>query len=87
MIVIDEIRKLLNTDKIIIGTDRTLKLLRKGELAKVFVSSNAEVEAKKDLEYYKKIGGVEVHALDVNNEELGTICGKPFLVSVIGVKK
>jgi len=85
--VIDEIRKLLNTDKIVIGTERTLKLLRKGEVGKVFVSRNAEPEAKKDLEYYKKVGGVEVNLLEVNNEELGTICGKPFLVSVIGVKK
>ncbi len=85
--MIDEIRKLLSTDKVVIGAERSLKLLRKGELEKAFVSSNAEPELKKDLDYYKKVGGIDVISLDVNNEELGTICGKPFLVSVIGVKK
>lgn len=83
----NEIKKLLEQGKQLIGSDRTLKELRKGNVTKVYVSTNASKSLLEDLEYYKEIGGVELISLNMNSEELGTFCKKPFRISVIGALK
>ncbi len=82
---VTELRKLLADKKLVIGKDRTLKLLKTGELAKVFVSANCPEEWKNDLKYYCSFSKIELRQLDYPNDELGTICKKPFSISVMGV--
>lgn len=82
----DEIKKLLGTENLIIGTERTTKMLKKGDLKKIFLAKNASEETKKDIDYYAELSGVEVETLNETNEEIGTLCKKPFSISVIGMK-
>ncbi len=83
----EEIRKLLGSDKLIMGKERTMKELRKGTLAKVFVASNVDVKTKKDLEYYKELSSFDLVDVGMTNEELGTLCRKPFSIAVMGLLK
>lgn len=82
---ISELKKLLKTDKIILGTDRTLKLLKLGSADRVFLSSNCPEEVKKDIEYYAKLSNVPLIHLKQPNDELGILCKKPYPVSVLSV--
>ena len=82
-----ELKKLLGTDKLIIGTERTIKLLKTGKLAKVFVSYNVAKQVKEDIEYYSGLSKTEIVETGKSNEELGVICKKPFTISVLGVAK
>ena len=81
-----EIRKLLGSDKLIIGTDRCLKLLREGQLKKVILASNANQVIVDDIQRYSQQTGAEVVQLDIPNEELGVYCKKPFNISVLGIR-
>lgn len=83
----EDLRKILKAGKAVLGTDRTLKALRKGELKQVFCASNVDTRVREDLEYYEKSLKISVSHLKMSNEELGVLCGKPFSVSVIGVLK
>ena len=83
----EEIKKQLENENLIIGTERTLKALRKGELQKIWIVSNIKTETKKDIDHYQKITGVEIEQLKENNEELGIICKKQHNISVISIKK
>jgi ribosomal protein L30E len=82
-----EIKKLLGSDKLIIGKERTMKFLRKGELVKVFLASNLDKESFEDIEHYASLSGTEVVLLKQSNDELGTFCKKPFSIAVIGLLK
>ena len=82
---ISELKKLLKLDKIILGTDRTLKLLKLGTADRVFLSSNCPEEVKKDIEYYAKLSNVPLIYLKQPNDELGILCKKPYPVSVLSV--
>lgn len=82
-----ELDKLIQDGKIIIGTDETLKGLRQGTLAKVFVSQNCPDNVREDLATYCNLGDVECIDIPYPNDELGTMCRKPFAISVIGVTK
>lgn len=84
---ISEIKKLIGSKKMIIGTRQTLKNIKRGDIKKVFVSANCPDHLKQDLTYYGKLGSIEVVELEQANDELGSICKKGFSISVIGVLK
>ncbi|MBS3097772.1 ribosomal L7Ae/L30e/S12e/Gadd45 family protein [Candidatus Woesearchaeota archaeon] len=85
--IILEIKKLSKSKNLIIGTERTIKNLKLGRLKKVFTSSNCPEKVKGDISYYGKLAKTEIVPLKYPNEELGTICKKPFPISVLGLMK
>ena len=82
-----EIRKLMAEKRLVIGTDATMKMVRQGKLAKVYLSSNCPDQIKEDLDRYCKLGEIECQDVGIVNEELGVLCKKGFAISVIGVLK
>ena len=84
---VNEIKKLLKTTDLVLGTDLTMKALKNNELVKVFLASNAPEEMVKDIEYYASVAKIEVEKLDVPNDELGVVVKKPFSIACIGMKK
>jgi large subunit ribosomal protein L30e len=83
----DEIKKLQAEKRLVLGTERALKLVRQGKLAKVYLSSNCPARLKEDLNRYCAMNSIECQELPVANEELAVWCRKPFAISVIGVLK
>lgn len=82
----EEIKKLVATPKALIGTETTLKALKAGKLAKIYLAKNVNELTRQDIETYAKIANVEIKTLEVRNDELGVICRKPFSISVLGEK-
>ncbi len=81
-----EIRKLLGSDKLVIGTDRVLKAVRKGGVAKVVLAENAPAALREQLERYKRLGGAfELAEAGIPNDEFGTLCKKPFSIAAIAI--
>jgi large subunit ribosomal protein L30e len=81
----EDVRTAVKEGKAIFGSERTLKLLRQGKITKVFVSLNVSKEVDGDISHYTRISKVPIVKLKVTNEDLGTLCKKPFPISVIGV--
>ncbi|MFH1316446.1 MAG: ribosomal L7Ae/L30e/S12e/Gadd45 family protein [Candidatus Woesearchaeota archaeon] len=84
---IDEIKKNLETGKLVIGTNNTLNNIKLGNIQKVFITKNCSDDVRKDLDNYNKVEKIEIIQLDIANDELGSICKKPFSISVIGLLK
>jgi len=82
-----EIKKMLKSGNLVIGTERTIKNLRLGKVQKVLLSSNCPINVEKDISYYAGLSGAEFHKLDYPNDELGVICKKPFFISVLALLK
>ncbi|MBU0536306.1 MAG: ribosomal L7Ae/L30e/S12e/Gadd45 family protein [Nanoarchaeota archaeon] len=83
----EDIKKLVKDKKVFIGTDQTLKNLKSGKVAKVFLSSNCPADTHETVERYAKMAGVDVEQIDMPNDELGIICRKHYFISVMSVKK
>jgi len=81
-----DIKKDVQEKEIVIGTERTIRGMKNGNISKVYVALNCPNEIKEDVMHYGKIGKIEVINLKENNEELGIICKKPFPISVLGVR-
>ena len=84
---LNELKKLLKENKIIIGTRITMKKLKSNKLEKIWLSANVPPELKEDIQTYSKINAVKVVTLGVPNDELGVLCKKQFSVSVASLVK
>ena len=82
---VQELKQALDTDKVIIGTDRTIKSLKQGNIVRIYLSENVSNDIKDDLEHYAKLSDVEIIELPYPNDEFGTVCKKPFAISVVGI--
>ena len=82
-----ELKKLLAAKRLIIGTERTLKKLRQGALARVYISKNCAEGTKDALHRSCAFGKADCVDVPYPNDELGTLCKKPFAISVIGVTR
>ncbi len=85
--IVTEIKGLLKTKKLIIGTEKTMKNLLLGKIERIFLSSNCPENIREDINYYSKLQTFGVIELKYPNDELGAICKKPFSISVLGVLK
>jgi ribosomal protein L30E len=84
---INDLKKLIGTKRLIFGTDRTVKELKKGNLEKVYLSSNCNSNVKEDINHYGRLSKTIIVSLEMPNDELRIVVKKPFSVSVIGVTK
>ncbi|MBN2142247.1 ribosomal L7Ae/L30e/S12e/Gadd45 family protein [Candidatus Woesearchaeota archaeon] len=84
---VNEIKKLWKNESLVVGSDEVLKLLRRGELEKVLLAKNAPAAVVEDVKRFASLKSVEVETLEIPNDELGTLCKKPFSIAVLGLKK
>lgn len=80
-----DIRKLLSSEKLLLGSDRVLKAVRAGTVATVILASNVPAELRKEIEHYQRISKFEIEEAGIPNDELGTLCKKQFSVASIAV--
>jgi len=79
-----DLQELIKEKRLIIGTDRVLKMLKNEQLTNISIASNCPENVKEDIKHYSKIFNVKLVELKETNQELGIICKKPFSISVIG---
>ncbi len=82
-----EIKNALENGTLIMGAKRVEKHLMQGKLKKLFLASNCSPELKKELLSRASLDNVEAVVLDVPNDELGLLCKKPFVITVVGIAK
>ncbi len=71
--------------KVFIGQASVVKGLQRGTVEKVFLASNCPARMKEDITHYAALAKVPVESMAQNNEEMGIICKKNFMVSVVGL--
>ncbi len=87
MSVDKEITEALKGNKIVIGSNSVLRNLKTGSIKTVIHASNCPESKIADLERYTNLSGLKLDKFSGNSLQLGEICGKPFNVLLIGLKK
>lgn len=81
------IRVAVDTGKVILGSNKSIQAIKLGNGELVVLAANAPKTLKEDVEVYSKLSEIPVHTFDGSSVELGSICGKPFTVSVLVVQE
>jgi large subunit ribosomal protein L30e len=87
MTVNSEIKSAVKSKNLIMGSRTVIKSMKNDNLSTVVYASNCPDEMLKDLNHYSKISGIRFEKFDGNSVQLGEICGKPFKILVVGIKK
>ncbi|ADT83221.1 50S ribosomal protein L30e [Thermococcus barophilus] len=80
-----ELRKALETGKVVIGSNKTVKLAKIGGAKLIIVAKNAPKEVKDDIYYYAKLSNIPVYEYEGTSVDLGTVLGKPFVVASLAI--
>ncbi len=79
------IRLAVETGKVGFGSRKGLKNLIEGKAKLFILASNTPAAVREELAGYSKSSNISMLEFDGNNMELGSVCGKPFSVSVLSV--
>jgi large subunit ribosomal protein L30e len=80
-----EIRSAVDTGKVMMGERETLKAVKDEGLKLVICASNCASELKEELEKHAIISEVPVYKFGGSSLELGAVCGRPHLISMLGI--
>jgi large subunit ribosomal protein L30e len=77
----------LKEGRVLFGIRSAKRAITSGKVETIVVASNCPVTLVSELENLSKISGFSLSSFDGSNTELGTLCRKPFPVSVLVVIK
>ncbi len=78
------IRRAVDTGKVVLGERETLRYAKEGKIKLAVVASNCRGSALEELKSLLKEEG-HIYEFPGPGVELGSVCGKPFLVSMLGI--
>ncbi len=81
------IQDAIKSNNIVIGYRESLELIKNGTPRLVVVSNNAPEDKLEEIRHNLKLSSIELGTFDGDSKELGLICGKPFPVLVLVIKK
>ena len=80
---LEDLQKAVRDQKIIVGAKQTLRALKVGKVAKIFLAANCPDDLRKGILHYARLAKVEVEPLSQASDEVSLLCKKTFLVSVV----
>ena len=78
-----EIRRAVDTGKVAFGYKQCQKELMKGKGEIIIISNNMSVNEKEKLKHLAETEGKKVFDYSETGLTLGSVCGKPFVVSAM----
>jgi len=82
---VNEVKELLSKGKLKFGIKSARVYSLNAKAKAILVAKNAKKVHKTEIENNCKRSGVKYEELDLNSDELGAICGKPFNISFITI--
>lgn len=84
--ILDQLKDALNKKNVIIGSRRTVKYLKLGNVKLVLIAQDCPEIIKKDINYYAKMSKSKVEEFNGTAKQLGLFCGKPFPIATLAIK-
>ncbi len=82
-----ELRRAVDTGKVVFGKRQAEKSILKGQCKLVVISNNAEKYAKERVQQLCNIAGIPFFQFNATGLDIGSYCGKPFVVSFAGIEE
>ncbi|MBU2559299.1 50S ribosomal protein L30e [archaeon] len=80
-----EIRAAVDTGDVIMGERETLTAVKSKGVELVICAANCKAELKEELLKHANVGGIPVYVFGGSSLELGAVCGRPHLISMLGI--
>jgi large subunit ribosomal protein L30e len=82
-----DIKKALKEKKLVIGSNSVIKTVKNGKLESVIYATNTPDNKVRDINHYAEASGIKTQQYSGNSVQLGELCGKPFSILLLGIRK
>ncbi len=83
----DIIKTKTKENKIILGYNTVMKFLKNENPEFIVIANNFPDDKRKIIEHNAKIAKIELKEYQNDSVNLGLVCGKPFAVGVLAIKR
>ncbi len=81
------IRIAYQTGKVTLGTKRALDVIIKGKAKLVVLAQNSPKDLQAEITRASQLSKVPVVVFNGSSYDLGSACGKPFMVNAVAIQK
>ena len=81
------IRIAVKTGSVSFGFESTLEAIKRGRAKLVILAGNCPESIMSRIEYYSKLSQIPVFRFGSSSWDLGSTCGKPFMVSAMVIRE
>ncbi len=85
MIQPNDIRLAVDSGDVALGARQVIRSIESSSAKLVVIASGNKADAINDIKYITGISGIRLEVFTGNSMELGSVCGKPYSVSVLAV--
>ena len=85
--VSDEVKKALKDKKTLLGSKSTMKAAKNGKIKTIVYAKNVPKNTLADVKSFEGKSSFDIKEFSGNSLDLGELCGKPFGVLLLGIKK
>ncbi len=78
-----ELKRALKEEKLVYGTDATIKNIKRGITKAVFIAINCSPTTQAHIKHYNTMHAFTIYKLEEPSDELALICKKKFNVSLL----
>lgn len=87
MTLIEEIQSALKEGRVTIGYKKSLEFIKNNSPKLIVMTQNIPEKEKREVEHNAKLSGAKIEIFEGSSKELGVICGKPFPIMLLVIKK
>ena len=87
MSLIDEIQSALKQGNVIIGYKKSLEFIKNDSPKLIVMSQNIPDKERREVEHNAKLSAKKIEIYEGSSKELGVICGRPFPIMLLVIKK
>ena len=87
MDIIKLIREKTKENKVILGYNTVMKSIKSGHPELIVIANNLPEDKKRIIEHNAKVAKVKFEEYPNDGVNLGLVCGKPFPVGVLAIKR
>ncbi len=85
MIQPNDIRLAVDSGDVALGARQVIRSIESNSAKLVVIASGNKADTINDIKYITGISGIKLEVFTGNSMELGSVCGKPYSVSVLAV--
>lgn len=79
------IRTVVDTGEVILGAKESIASVMDKKARLVLVAENCPKDLKDGLDHYANISNIYVYNFPGSSMEMGAVCGKPYVISMLSV--
>ncbi len=83
----ETVQDALKANKVIIGHNESIKFIKINVPKLIVIANNMDEKMRGEIEQNAKVAKIPVEIFSGSSKELGVVCGKPFPVSVLVIKR